>query len=44
MTQEEVDEDEDRWYCWEEADWSENKLFYECGLEYLEELPQKEKM
>jgi len=24
-------------------DWSENKLFYENGLEHLEELPQKEK-
>ena len=44
MTQEEIDEDEERWYCWEEQDWSENKLFYENDLEPLEELPQKEKM
>lgn len=39
MTQEEIDEDEERWYCWEEADWSENKLFYEHDLEHLEEIP-----
>lgn len=45
MTQEEIDEDEDdTWYCWEEQDWSENKLSYENDLEHLEELPTKEKM
>lgn len=44
MTQEELDEDEERWYCWEEQDWSENKLFYEYDLEYLEELPTKEEI
>lgn len=43
MTQEEIDEDEDRWFCWEEAEWEQNKLFYEYDLEHLEELPQKEK-
>jgi hypothetical protein len=43
VTQEEIDEDEERWYCWEEQDWSENKLFYEYDLEYLEELPTKER-
>lgn len=43
MTQE-IDEDERYWYCWEEQDWSENRLFYENDLEDLEELPQKEKM
>jgi len=50
MTQEEIDEDEERWYCWEEQDWSENKLFYKYDLEHLEGLnkrerhPTKEKM
>lgn len=44
MTQEELDTDESYWYCWEEQDWSENKLFYEYDLEHLEELPTKEKM
>jgi hypothetical protein len=44
VTQEEIDEDEDdTWYCWEEQDFMENKLFYENDLEYLEELPIKEK-
>jgi hypothetical protein len=41
MTQEGLDEDGERWYCWEEQDWSENKLFYENQLEHLEELPTK---
>jgi hypothetical protein len=31
------------YFNWEEADWSENRLFYENDLEHLEELPQKEK-
>lgn len=45
MIQEEIEEDEDdTWYCWEGQDWEENKLFYENGLEYLEDLPTKEKM
>ena len=44
MTQEEIDEDEQHWYCWEEDDWEQNRLFYEYDLEYLEELPMKEKM
>lgn len=43
MTLEEIDEDESYRYCWEEQDWSENKLFYEHDLEHLEELPSKEK-
>ena len=34
---------EEDWYCWEEKDWMENRLFYENDLEYLEELPRKEK-
>ena len=41
MTQEEIDED--YWYCWEEADWEINRLFYENDLEWMEELPMKEK-
>ena len=44
MKPEELDEDERYWYCWEEEDWEQNKLFYECDLEHLEELPTKEKM
>lgn len=43
MTQEEIDEDEDRWYCWDEVDYMENKLFYEYDLEHLEELRQRER-
>lgn len=31
------------YFNWEEADWSENKLFYEYDLEHLEGLPTKEK-
>lgn len=34
---------DDDWYCWEEQDFMENKLFYENDLEHLEELPSKEK-
>lgn len=44
MTQEEVDEDEEMWYSWEEADYENNKLFYEYDLSYLEELCQREPM
>lgn len=43
MTQEEVDEDEDRWYCWEEADYMENRVFYDNDLEHLEEMSQRER-
>lgn len=49
MTQEENDEDEDYLFCWDEADWENNKLFYENDLEWMEELcwrerhPMKEK-
>jgi len=31
------------WYCWEEQDFMENRVVYENGLEYLMELPSKEK-
>jgi hypothetical protein len=41
---EQEDPDDDKYYNWEEQDWLENWLMYEYGLEYLEELPQKEKM
>lgn len=48
MTQEEIDAVEgEYWYCWEEADYMENKLFYEYDgstmLRSLEELPTKGK-
>lgn len=48
ITQEELDamseeEEAEYWYCWEEQDWMENKLFYKYDLEHLEELPSKEK-
>lgn len=36
-------EEEYDWYCWEEQDFMENGVFYENGLEYLMELPSKEK-
>lgn len=29
MTQEEVDEDDEKYYCWEEQDWEENKYVYD---------------
>lgn len=41
-------EEEYDWFCWEEADYTENKLFYEYDgsamLRNLEELPSKGKM
>jgi hypothetical protein len=40
MTEEEQGE---YWYCWEEQDWIENKLFHENDLEYLEELSQRDR-
>lgn len=40
MTQEEIDED--YWYCWDEADYMENRLFYEYDLAHLEELPTRD--
>lgn len=43
MTQEDV-EDEDYWYCWEEQDWMENRLFYKYGLEHWEDVCQRESM
>jgi hypothetical protein len=43
MTQEEIDEDEDMYYCWEEQVWLENRLFYEYDLEHLEELNKRER-
>lgn len=34
---------EDDLFNWEEKDWEDNKLMYENELEYLEELPRREK-
>lgn len=39
---EQVEEDYD-WYSWEEQDFMENRVMYWNGLEYLMELPTKEK-
>lgn len=43
MTQEKLDGDEYYWFCWEEEDWEQNKLFYEYNLEHLEELSKRER-
>jgi len=43
MKQEElVGDEDDIYFNWEEAEWEENKLFYEYDLEHLEELSKRE--
>lgn len=37
-------EKEREYYIWEEQEYAENKLYYEYHLEYLDELPTKEKI
>lgn len=37
-------EEEYKYYNWEEQEYSVNRLYYEYDLEYLTDLPTKEKM